>query len=295
MYHEKCLREFWGSSEMPQLDYDSTQLDEMAKEWAMQRVSVTGVQPKFSLGRKNAEKQGSRLTVMSALDGNFILKPPFAEYPEMPEIEALCMVLARQSGISTVPSILIPLKDGQLAYLTKRIDRTASGKLAMEDMCQLSEKPTELKYRGSHEQIAKIIAAHSRDKLLNVLRFYEMVLFSFLIGNNDMHLKNFSLVEKNGGYALSPAYDLLAAQLLLPEDVEEFALTLNGKKRKLKRQDFEAAMLAQNIPKNGIENMFERMEKASLGWVDFIESSFLSQEKKVGFLELVANRKRQVF
>ena len=188
-YHAQCLTDFCKEdTPVLQLDYELSQIEELAKENVAQRIIVTGVQPKLSLGF--SEENSSRLTIVGALHGRYILKPPFTPYPQMPEMEALSMLLAQTCGIATVPFLLIPLKDGPLAYLTRRIDRDAAGKkFAMEDACQFTERLTEHKYRGSYEQIAKAILTYTQNPLFDVLRFYEQVIFSFLIGNNDMHQK----------------------------------------------------------------------------------------------------------
>jgi serine/threonine-protein kinase HipA len=189
LYHPDCLKAFWQEDRpVFQLDYELSQIEELAKENLARRIIVTGVQPKLSLGF--TEENNPRLTIVGALNGRYILKPPFSKYPQMPETEALSMLLARACGVDTVPFLLIPLKDGQLAYLTRRIDRSANGeKFAMEDACQFTERLTEHKYRGSYEQSAKAIIVYSQNPLFDVVRFYEQVIVSFLIGNNDMHLK----------------------------------------------------------------------------------------------------------
>jgi len=207
----------------------------------------------------------------------------------MPEIEALSMLMSKSCGIATVPFLLIPLKGGELAYLTRRIDRNAKGKkFAMEDACQFNERMTEHKYRGSYEQIAKGIIAYSKNPLKDVVHFYEQVIVSFLIGNNDMHLKNFSLIAKEpNAYELTPAYDMIAAQLLLPDDIDDLALNINGKKRKLKRSDFNEAMLKAHIPEKAIENLWKRIEKGMGHWSGLINNSFLSLDEKENFKKLI--------
>lgn len=206
LYHPDCLKSFWQEDPpVVELDYELSQIEELAKENVAQRVIVSGVQPKLSLGY--TQENNSRLTIVGALKGRYILKPPFSEYPQMPETEALSMLLARECDIDTVPFLLIPLKDGHLAYLTRRIDRDIKGKkFAMEDACQFTERLTEHKYRGSYEQIVKAIIAYAQNLLFDVVRFYEQVIVSFLIGNNDMHLKNFSLISTDAiSYSLTPA------------------------------------------------------------------------------------------
>lgn len=281
-YHSKCLTAFWQHDKpVFHLDYSLSELEELAKENITQRIIVPGVQPKLSLGFTE-EEGANRLTIVGALDGRYILKPPYTQYPEMPELESLSMLMAQACGIATVPFLLIPLKDGELAYLTRRIDRDADGKkYAMEDACQFTEKLTEHKYRGSYEQIAKAILKYNGNRLIDVVRFYEQVILSYLIGNNDMHLKNFSLIaEQPGSYELAPAYDILAVQLLMPEDDEELALTLNGKKKKLNRLDFDTAMTSSGIPKKAVENLWGRIAKGSREWNRLVSNSFLNRENK---------------
>lgn len=292
-YHPKCLAEFWlEDTPVLQLDYSLSDLELLAKENIAQRIIVPGVQPKLSLGY-TGQKEHNRLTVVGALNGRYILKPPYPQYPQMPEIEALSMLMAQACGLATVPFLLIPLKDGELAYLTRRIDRDSEGnKYAMEDACQFTEKLTENKYRGSYEKIANAILKYNGNRLIDVVKFFEQVVVSYLIGNNDMHLKNFSLIsKKQGSYELAPAYDLLAVQLLMPEDDEELALTLNGKKKKLKKQDFDTAMVRSGIPHKAVENLWGRINKGSEKWGELLSKSFLNKENKTKLEELLILKK----
>lgn len=295
-YHSKCLAAFWQQdTPVLQLDYSLSELENLAKENIAQRIVVPGVQPKLSLGFIEQQKS-NRLTIVGALDGRFILKPPYQQYPQMPEIESLSMLMAQACGIATVPFLLIPLIDGELAYLTRRIDRDSNGsKYAMEDACQFTEKLTEHKYRGSYEQIAKAVLKYNGNHLIDVVHFFEQVIVSYLIGNNDMHLKNFSLIAKiPGSYELAPAYDILAVQLLMPEDEEELALTLNGKKKKIKRQDFNTAMINTGIPKRAVENLWKRIERGSGEWSKLMSNSFLQKENKEELEELVKLKQKQL-
>lgn len=295
-YHKNCLKVFWQEdTPVLELDYELSQIEDLAKENIAQRIIVTGVQPKLSLGFTE-EKTQNRLTIVGALNGRYILKPPYEQYPQMPEIEALSMVLTQACGIATVPFLLIPLKEGSLAYLTKRIDRKGLGtKYAMEDACQFTERLTEHKYRGSYEQIAKGIIAYAQNPILDAVRFYEQVIVSFLIGNNDMHLKNFSLIAtENRQYTLSPAYDMVAVKLLIPEDQDELALNLNGKKRKLSTKDFDEAMTKAHIPVKAINNLWKRIEKGRQVWEELIKNSFLSKKNKETFIEIIKQKALQL-
>lgn len=202
------------------------------------------------------------------------------------------MHLAEVVKIQVVPHILVRFADGQLCYLTRKVDRTAKGaKLPMEDMCQLSEKLTENKYRGLHEQIAKLILRYSSAPKLDLERFWEIVLFSWITGNSDMHLKNFSMYSPiPDNYQLAPAYDLLNTLLVMPSDTEELALTLNARKKKIKLQDFRNAMINSGLDEKVILNMLKKFHAAEEPWFDWIERSFLPQEMRMEYKTMITER-----
>ena len=288
-FHPACSKKIFGTPQPPVVDFEESQMEEMAKRIIRSHSAVTGVQAKLSLEISNGENKNEpgRFTIVG-LWGGYILKPPSKDYEQLPEIEDLTMHLAGIAGIETVPHSLIRLSSGQLAYLTKRIDRNKKRKIHMEDMCQITERLTEDKYRGSHEQIAKAILKYSVNPGLDVVNFYEQVLFSFLTGNADMHLKNFSLINMPGvGYTLSPAYDMVATELVNPEDKEELALTLNARKNKITRNDFIAAFTAAKIDTKAQENIYKKFEKVIPEWMEFIDMSFLSNEMKVKLKRII--------
>lgn len=293
-YHEKCSKKFFGKNEPPELDLTEDQIEELARNTIQSRKTVTGVQPKLSLDFSPDSARPERLTLVG-LWGEYILKPQTGTYTSLPEIEDLTMHLAELSRIQTVQHTLLRLTSGQLAYLTKRIDRVKEGKLPMEDMCQLTERLTEHKYQGSYEQIVRTIKKYSANPGLNVINFYEVVLFCFLTGNSDMHLKNFSLLKKNGEYNLCPAYDLVATKLVIPEDQEEMALNLNGKKNRIKRQDFEIAMQGADIDQKVIANIFNRLNSVLPVWLEKIDRSFLSASLKEDYKALITARAARMF
>lgn len=287
-YHKGCVRKMFESTVVPLLPYTRDNLKELAKEIVTASTTVTGVQAKLSLDiARGAKGEAHRFTIVG-LWGRFILKPQTDRFLNLPENEDLVMHLAEIAGIKTVPHSLIRFADGELCYITRRIDRTKSGgKIAMEDMCQLSERLTEDKYKGSYERIAKLIKQYSSAPLLDVVNFWEIVVFSWLTGNADMHLKNFSLFKPSSAYMLTPAYDLLSTSVVMPEDEEELALTLNGKKKNLKREDFEKAMYDSGLDEKAIANLFNRFSKALPIWMAFIEASFLPVEKQKEFQALI--------
>jgi len=296
-YHPQCSQRLFGQPTAPELPYHYDELKEAAKKVVRSRVAVPGVQAKLSLNLEKSRKKSSRFTLVG-LWGNFILKPPVENYPRMPEIEHLTMHLAGLFKIDTVPHGLIHLKSGDLAYITRRIDRTPGGeKMHMEDMCQLTERLTEDKYRGSMEQVGKTIKRFSSNPLLDCIRFFDVALFSFLTGNADMHLKNFSLIYPvDEMVQLSPAYDMLATRLLIPEkdDPEEMALTVNGKKRKLTIHDFEQLAANLSLNQKQTSNVFKRFSKALSATGTVIDHGFLPEEKKDEFKQLVADRARRL-
>ena len=287
-YHEACSKSFFGSVQPPTLDYTMDQMDALATTVVSSHIAVTGVQPKLSLSLIHDTLQKAnrkRLTVVGALGGNFILKPPTVHYPELPANEHFTMKMASLFGIETVPCGLIRLGSGELAYITKRIDRTDDGsKIHMLDMFQITDAVD--KYKGSMERVGKAIAEYSSNTLLDKLRYFEVVLFCYLTGNNDMHLKNFSLFQQLDHWALSPAYDLLNVSLANPKDTEEMALTIEGKKRRLSRKMFERFGLGLGLNSKQIESVFGRFQKQIPAALDLCERAFLSQESKEGYLEI---------
>lgn len=291
-FHPSCSRKIFGQSTPPVLPYSETDLAALAMELIQSQTAITGVQAKLSLHITGNENTSNKIRfTLVGLWGGYILKPPTTLYPQLPEVEDVTMHLAQLAKIKTAPHTLIRLASGNLAYITKRIDRTPKGKLAMEDMCQLTERLTEDKYHGSYEQIAKTLQKYSATPGLDVVNFFELVLFSWLTGNADMHLKNFSLLEQPGlGMALSPAYDLVNTALVNPADPEELALTLNGKKKKIKKQDFILAMNTLSVEAKQQQNIFNKMTKAMPKWLELVDLSFLSAEFKEQFKAILAER-----
>jgi serine/threonine-protein kinase HipA len=291
-FHASCSKKIFGVPTPPALPYSEEDLEPLAQKVIQSQTALTGVQAKLSLHitANNKDGTGQRFTLVG-LWGGYILKPQTALYPQLPEVEDVTMHLAQLAKIKTAPHSLVRLQSGNFAYVTKRIDRTKKGKLAMEDMCQLTERLTEDKYQGSYEQIAKVIQKHSATPGLDVVNFFELVLFSFLTGNADMHLKNFSLLEQPGlGMTLSPAYDLVNTTLVNPADEEEMALNINGRKKKLKMLDFVVAMNTLKVDEKQQENIFNKMWKALPKWHELINRSFMSKEFKVQYKSILTER-----
>ena len=291
-YHPACARKFFGVKNAPKLPYVRTQLGDLARKVVRAQTTLTGVQAKLSLDiDKGGRNLPDRFTIVG-LWGRFILKPQTDTYRALPELEDLTMHMAEAAKIMTVPHSLIRFSDGELCYITRRIDRLPGGaKVPMEDMCQLTERLTEYKYKGSYEQIAKAIRRYSSAPQLDVVNFWEVVVFSWLTGNADMHLKNFSLYNPmHGGYMLTPAYDMLSTTLVMPEDTEELALTLNGKKRKLRRSDFIKSITASGVDEKVIDNMAKKFGKALPKWFELIDRSFLPGDLSRAYKNLILRR-----
>ncbi len=294
-YHKGCARKIFETTMVPALSYTRANIKELAREIVTASTTVTGVQAKLSLDISRGHAGEPRRFTIVGLWGRFILKPQTDSFANLPENEDLTMHMAEAAGIKTVPHSLIRFADGELCYITRRVDRQKTGaKIAMEDMCQLSERLTEDKYKGSYERIAKIICRYSSAPLLDVVNFWEVVLFSWLTGNADMHLKNFSLFRPADNYILSPAYDLLSTALVMPDDDEELALTLNGKKRRIKRDDFEKAMYDSGMGYKAISSLFDRFSKAIPRWRELINESFLPAELQDAYQDKINAMARRV-
>lgn len=291
-FHEHCSLEFFGVKKPPLLSYSLGQMSELAKNVVERSIAVPGVQPKLSLSFVNdamGRDTTGRLTVVGALGGNYILKPPSEHYPDMPQNEHVTMRIAEAFGIRTVKSSLIRLQLGELAYITKRIDRTESGeKIHMLDMFQILEASD--KYKSSMEKIGKALGDYSDNTLLDKLYFFEVSVFSFLTGNNDMHLKNFSMINTGKGWALSPAYDLLNVAIVNPRDTEELALTLEGKKKRLRRDHFERFGKSMGLNDKQIEGVFKRFITNKPMAMKWIKDSFLSPKYEEAYHELLDAR-----
>ena len=294
-FHPGCSKTFFGSKGAPLLPYTLDQMAELAKNVVKRSISVPGVQPKLSISLINeARGKNSRLTIVGALDGNYILKPPHADYPEMPQNEHATMRLAEVYGIKVVPSSLIHLQSGELSYITKRIDRTPEGKkIHMLDMFQITEAYD--KYRSSMEKIGKAIDNYSENTLLDKLFFFELTIFSFLTGNNDMHLKNFSMIKTDFGWSLSPAYDLLNVTILNPDDDEELALTLQGKKKKLTTDHFNRLGQTLGLTSKQVNGVFKRFLNNKHTAFSLIDQSFLSKEMKSQYKQLMNERYNRLY
>lgn len=288
-FHPNCARKFFGTKDAPILEYKHDDLNQLAEQVIRAQTSLTGVQPKLSLNL-NKHDGCNRLTIVG-LWGDYIFKPQTEAYPQLPENEDLTMHLAEAAKIKVVPHSLIRLSDGKMGYITKRIDRTKNGeKIDMEDMCQLTLHPTEYKYKSSYEQIARTITKYSSTPKLDLTNYMQLLLYCFVTGNNDMHLKNFSLYCPEKDYLLAPAYDLLNTTIVNPKDKEELALPLSGRKTKLRVADFLNTARTIGLEESVVLRLINGLQKALPKWQVLIQSSFLDENMKKAYQELIMSR-----
>lgn len=291
-YHPKCIKTFYGTTLAPVLPYRLDEMEKLAKEAVELSVTVPGVQPKLSLGWIKStleDGQHGRLTIMDALEGMYILKPQNTFYVQMPENEHLSMKLAELFRIEVVPSNMIRLASGELCYLTKRIDRKKdNAKVHMIDFLQILE--LEDKYLGTMENLGKNIGELSVNTLMDKLRFFELTLFNYIIGNNDMHLKNFSMLLSDIGWVLSPAYDLLNVKIILPKDLDETALLFGGKKKNFNKSYFNQFGEVLNLNEKQIKFVYNKLNTWLAEAIQLIDISFLNKNNKTLYKNLITQR-----
>lgn len=291
-YHSECIKAFFGTKNAPALPYRLDEMDKLAKEAVKLSVTVPGVQPKLSLGLIKTvleDGQNGRLTIMDALEGLYILKPQNSKYEQMPENEHLSMKLAELFKINTVPSGMIRLASGELCYITKRIDRNKeNARIHMIDLLQILE--LEDKYLGTMEIVGKTIGELSVNTLMDKLRFFELSLFNFIIGNNDMHLKNFSMWHSDYGWVLSPAYDLLNVKIILPKDEDDTALLLGGKKKNFDKGYFDRFGNVLKLNEKQINSVYRKLNLWLPQATQLIDISFLNEKNKTLYKELIELR-----
>jgi serine/threonine-protein kinase HipA len=285
VYHPNCCKKMFGTTELPLLTLDKELLDELANDTVNRRIAVTGVQPKLSVEIEDIKGEGKRLTIVG-LWGNYILKPQHSHFQQMPEVEDLTMHLASIFKIITCKHCLLRASDGTYVYLTKRFDRIHGKKIHMEDFCQLGEFQTEQKYNSSYERCGKLIYKYCTNSGLDVVNYFELLLFAFLTGNNDMHMKNFSILHQNGEINLAPAYDLINAKLLNPKDIEDVAMTFNGRKSKITGKDFDAVAKSLKIPEVTVNKLLNKYMEGKEKVFHLIDQSYLNQEFKDNYKKI---------
>ncbi len=289
-WHEKCIRSFFGTAQLPVIDCSKEELERLADATVNKKLTVPGVQKKLSLHLEGKGKT-AKLTIVDYPTG-YILKPQSEEFRALPEAEFLSMKMAETARIRAVPNALI-YSNGEYAYITRRVDRFKGRMLAMEDFCQLSGRLTEDKYRSSYENCGRVIKAYSKNVGIDLADLFYRLLFCFVTGNSDMHLKNFSLVEESPGvrrFGLSAAYDMLPVNIIMPTDREQMALSLNGKKKNLRKKDFISLADNLGIPKNAAVKMIAQIADHADEFIREVELSYIPEDMKTQFTDLINTR-----
>lgn len=288
-YHRKCLRRLFDAVRPPRLDIDASRLHAAALAM-VGHTSLSGVQKKIALGLDGPR---TALTVM-AEGGTYILKPQTGVYPAIPENEHVTTRLAELVGIETAPSALIELSDGTLAFIVRRFDRLRDGRnVHQEDFCQLAEEPPKNKYEGSAEQCVKLVKRFASEPLIELLKLYRLLVFSWWSGNGDMHLKNFSLlIDEVGVVRMTPAYDLVSTHLVIENDPQ--ALTVNGKNQHLARGDWLRLADYAGIPRKAAERVLAQQVGVADAAIDLLHRSFLPEDFRRAYADLLRERSQRI-
>lgn len=296
-WHKSCVKKFFGTNILPKIDISEKILEQIAEESTNKGFTVPGVQKKLSLHLSTDDKKSPRLTLVNYPTG-YILKPQTQDFRALPEAEYLVMSMAKATKIKTVPFALLKnSKENQFVYITKRIDRIQQSNqiklLAMEDFCQLQNRLTIDKYKGSYERCARVVMKYSINKGLDKTELFLRVVFSFIIGNSDMHLKNFSLIETNEAsetYHLSDAYDMLPVNVIMPQDQEQLALTLNGKKKNIRYKDFMIFADKCEVNRKAAEKIIKKVVSMKETYIQMCRESYLPDDMKESFEQLINQR-----
>ena len=288
-YHHGCLKKLFGVSWIPQIPVNSRDFPLEVRKKAG-KMSISGVQIKASVRLDSHNKS------LSIVDkgGTHILKPEPGEYPELPQNENLCMNIAESLDIEVPPHGLFPMADGKLFYMIKRFDRTSKGgKIHVEDMAQILGLPPDSKYNSSLEKAGRAILENTRNKYLNAIDFFERVILCFILGNGDMHLKNWSLlIPDDNRIRLAPCYDLICTALYLP-DGDESALTINGKRNSLKKSDFQSLADYLEIDLKSVNNSFDKIMDKLVQIISLINDAPDFKQKEE-FKKIVLKRFRRL-
>jgi serine/threonine-protein kinase HipA len=264
--------------------------EEQIKEAAARadKMSIQGVQPKLS-AILSPKKESFEVVDMG---GRYILKPQLPAYSEVPENEALTMSLAAAIGLDVPVHGLVYSKDGSMTYFVRRFDRFGRGKkVPVEDFAQLSGRDRETKYNSSMEQVDRIIETFCTFPMVEKAKFFRLTLFNFLAGNEDSHLKNYSLIRRDPKVELAPVYDLVNTSIILATK-EEIALPVNGKKRKLIPEDLIEYFGRQRLgmTEKIISQTISEFQDINSTWMRLVEVSFLSPEMKQEYARLLNSR-----
>ena len=287
-WHKSCIKHFFGTNSLPAISIKKEDLKQLAITQLQNKSTIAGVQEKLSLHLDLNSRKRPRLTIIGFPTG-YILKPQSSTYKQLPEFEQTAMLIADACAINTVPHALIEINDKkELAYITKRIDRANDKKIHMEDFAQASLTLTENKYRSSYEECALLIDKHSYNPSLDKTLLFKCLYFCFVIGNSDVHLKNFSFImSEDGNLSLSSFYDLLPTKVILPSDQDELGMRFNGKKHNLTKEDFMDYAKTCDINKKAAENIMKFINDKENIMIEIINNSLLNQNAKTNWIKLI--------
>lgn len=284
-YHPRCAKSLFGSSTVPTIELEESMVQTAGLAMAG-RTSLSGVQKKISVKLSH----DCRTFLVAADDGRYVLKPQTNTFASLPEIEHTSMQIAKIAGVEVAENGLLRLRDGALAYVTKRFDRRDDGsKVRQEDFCQLAQKRPADKYDGSAELCAQIIKSYASEPGIELIKLFRQLVFSWWIGNGDLHLKNLSLfVDQAGIIKLTPAYDLVSTRLVIPDD--ELAMPVCGRDRKLMRTTWLKLAEYAGIQKRAAERVLNEQVNALEESLSLVEQSFLNNQMKQTLSELLQER-----
>lgn len=288
-YSEKGLRMIAPKlTKLNDLPYTAAELRQEAANRA-KKLSIQGVQPKLSATISIIEQEFKIVDQF----GTYIIKPQNDLFPELPQNEDVTMRMAKVFGLDVPFHGMLYAKDGSLSYFIKRFDRYGKGKkLATEDFAQLTGNTRDTKYRFTMEKLVPVIDEFCSFPAIEKADFFKRILFCYVTGNEDMHLKNFSLITKNEKTTLTPVYDFLNSSIAIKNPEEEIALTLKGKKSNLKASDFMDYYAKERLQLNEktIATILEQMHNAIPKWKELLEISFLSDDMKEKYFNLLEKR-----
>jgi len=255
------------------------------------KMSISGVQIKASI---RLSEDGKMFEIVSE-GGTHILKPAPTEYPELPENENLVMNMAHELKMNVPPHGLFRMADGKLCYIIKRFDRLPGGKkIHKEDMAQLLMLPADRKYSSSLEAIGNVISVHTSEPRLELYDYFQRIIFNFIVGNGDMHLKNWSLITPaGGGNRLAPCYDFVCSKMYIDGE-EDFALPIGGRKNGLNLKDFMRFALRFEMDEKVAENAIGSILRLKPKFIEMIRDSFLSEERKAKLVKILEERIQQL-
>jgi len=288
-YSDRGLRQLSaGLNTLKDLEYTA---DEQRKEAYNRaaKISIQGVQPKLSAVLNQKEEKFQLVDQ----GGKYILKPQHNIFPQMPENEDLTMRFADEIGLEVPQHGLIWSKDNSLTYYIKRFDRKGhKDRIPLEDFAQLAGLTRDTKYEYSMEKVVNLIDSYCTFPAIEKIKLFKLTIFNYLVGNEDMHLKNFSLITQKGISALSPCYDLVNTTIEYQKQDEEIALPLKGKKKKLTRNQLVDYFGKERceLTEKSIDNVLETISLAVPKWKELIPISFLSQEMKDKYMNLLETR-----